>query len=123
MRGKILIIDDDSRIRETMMAFFEDAGFEVRDLKNGTTALEVIGSYQPDLILCDIVMPGISGLSILKQIKDVFPSQKVVLVSGLQEAQAQEDASRLGAFDFLAKPIVFKDVEERVLNKLFPPAN
>lgn len=120
MRGKVLIIDDDMRIRESMAAFFEEADFDVKELKNGTTALQVVSDYRPDLILCDIMMPGISGLSVLKQIKDLFPNQVIVLVSGLQEKQAKDDARKLGAYDFLAKPIVFKDFEERVLDKLFP---
>ncbi len=120
MRGKILIIDDDAAIRSSLAFFLEDLGFQVIQTNNGTLALGLIRDNSPDLVFCDVVMPGISGLVVLKQIKTAFPTQKVILMSGLNEENILDDALASGAETFLEKPVSFESLEKKVIQKYFP---
>lgn len=122
MRGRILIIDDDDHIRSSLTFFLEEIGFSVVQTNNGTLALELIRDNKPDLVFCDVVMPGISGLVVLEHIKRAFPNQKVILMSGLNEESAIEEARVLGAETFLLKPVSLDDLEQNFINKIFPPA-
>lgn len=122
MRGRILIIDDDDHIRSSLTFFLEEIGFSVIQTNNGTLALELIRDNKPDLVFCDVVMPGISGLVVLGHIKRAFPNQKVILMSGLNEESAIEEARVLGAETFLLKPVSLDDLEQNFINKIFPPA-
>lgn len=122
MRGRILIIDDDDHIRSSLTFFLEEIGFSVIQTNNGTLALELIRDNKPDLVFCDVVMPGISGLVVLEHIKRAFPNQKVILMSGLNEENAIEEARVLGAETFLLKPVGLDDLEQNFINKIFPPA-
>lgn len=121
MRGRILIIDDDEHIRSSLTFFLEEIGFSVIQTNNGTLALELIRDNKPDLVFCDVVMPGISGLIVLGHIKRAFPDQKVILMSGLNEETAIEEARSLGAETFLLKPVSLDDLENNFINKIFPP--
>lgn len=122
MRGRILIIDDDDHIRSSLTFFLEEIGFSVIQTNNGTLALELIRDNKPDLVFCDVVMPGISGLIVLGHIKRAFPEQKVILMSGLNEESAIEEARILGAETFLLKPVSLDDLENNFINKIFPPS-
>ncbi len=83
-------------------------------------ALGLIRDNTPDLVFCDVVMPGISGLVVLKQIKAAFPTQKVVLMSGLNEENILDEALASGAETFLEKPVSFESLEKGILKKFFP---
>lgn len=122
LRGRILIIDDDDNIRSSLTFFLEEIGFSVIQTNNGTLALELIRDNKPDHVFCDVVMPGISGLVVLGHIKRAFPNQKVILMSGLNEESAIEEARVLGAETFLLKPVSLDDLEQNFINKIFPPA-
>lgn len=121
MRARILIIDDDDQVRSALSFFLEELDFSVIQTNNGTLALELIRDNKPDLVLCDVVMPGISGLVVLRQIRRAFPEQKVIMMSGLNEEFAIEEARALKAEAFLQKPIRSEDFERDFLDKLFPP--
>ncbi len=122
MRGRILIIDDDDHIRSSQTFFLEEIGFSVIQTNNGTLALELIRDNKPDLVFCDVVMPGISGLVVLGHIKRAFPNQKVILMSGLNEESATEEARVLGVETFLLKPFSLDDLEQNFIDKIFPPS-
>ncbi len=122
MRGRILIIDDDDHIRSSLTFFLEEIGFSVIQTNNGTLALELIRDNKPDLVFCDVVMPGISGLVVLGHIKRAFPNQKVILMSGLNEESATEEARVLGVETFLLKPFSLDDLEQNFIDKIFPPS-
>ncbi|MBU3759491.1 MAG: response regulator [Candidatus Omnitrophica bacterium] len=104
MKSKILILDDDPGLRSELAFYLDECGYEVVQSRNGTMALDLIRDHEPDIVLCDLMMPGISGLVVLRQIKTTFPSQRVVLMSGLLESSAIAESRSLGAEDFLQKP-------------------
>ena len=118
-RGKVLLIDDNDSIRETMQVFLDDLGFSVIETNNGTLALPMIRQHRPDLVICDLVMPQLSGLIVLKQIKLEYPNQTVIMMSGLQEGAPSEEAKRLGAAEYITKPVSL-DQLELILLKFFP---
>lgn len=103
---KLLIVDDSALVRKLLIdVFTEQPDFEIRVARGGIEALEVLGSYRPDVITLDINMPGMDGLTCLDRIMVEHPCP-VVMVSSLTEAGADAtlEAFHLGAVDFVAKP-------------------
>lgn len=119
MGNKLLLIDDDDNIRENIAMFLEDIGFTVYQSNNGTHALPLVREHRPDLIFCDLVMPPLSGIKILKQIKMEFPNQKIIIMSGLHEEGTAREAIELGASEYITKPISLAELEA-VLKRYFP---
>lgn len=119
---KVLLIDDDDNVRSILSFFLQDLGFSVVESSNGHTALPMIREHHPHLVFCDLVMPGISGLVVLKQIRLEFPNQKVVMMSGLQEEGTAAQAMELGAINFAAKPLSLDQIES-ILKSVFPSMN
>jgi len=105
-KAKILIVDDEENIRKSLRMILEYEGFSLLEASNGDDALERIReTVALDLVLLDIKMPGRSGLEILAEIKGRPNSPEVVMISGQGTIQAAVEATKLGAFDFLEKPL------------------
>jgi two-component system chemotaxis response regulator CheB len=103
---KILIADDSALMRRLLEGIFRDEGdFDIRLARNGTEALELVRSFDPQIVTLDVQMPGMDGLTCLGQIMIESP-RPVVMISSLTEegAEATLEAIRLGAIDFVAKP-------------------
>ncbi|MEJ5352055.1 MAG: sigma-54 dependent transcriptional regulator [Melioribacteraceae bacterium] len=105
MKEKILVIDDDESIRQTLTNFLKRLDFTVFAAENGTAGLEYIQKYCPDLIISDIKMPGLSGLEVLRKSKDIDPHTKVILITAHDDAQTTIEAMQNGAYDYLEKPL------------------
>lgn len=103
--SKILIIDDERAVRENIAAYLEDSDFEVFQAENGRVGLITFEATDPDVILVDIDMPEINGFEVLKAIRQESHEIPVVIVSGAGEVSNAIEASRLGAWDFVLKPI------------------
>lgn len=119
MRGRILIIDDDHNVRDVLSCFLEGLGFEVIQAVNGSSVMPLVREHRPDLIVCDLVMPGISGIQVLKQVKLEFPAQPVLMMSGIQEEEVAREALDLGALDYLTKPVSLETLETKFINPMF----
>ena len=107
--GKILVVDDETVIRKSLRLSLEDEGYEVQEADNGPDALDMIRKAQPDCILLDLRMPGMDGLAVLAKVSEEFPLVSVVIVSGASAASNVLDALRLGACNYITKPIVDLD--------------
>lgn len=103
---KLLIIDDDTIVRQSVVAYLEDSGFEVYEVGDGPSGLEAFRQYSPDLVLTDLRMPGMDGLQVLKQIHEESPEAPVIVISGAGVMGDVVEALRLGASDYMIKPIV-----------------
>ena len=103
---KLLIIDDDTIVRQSVVAYLEDSGFDVQEASDGPSGLEAFRKYRPDLVLTDLRMPGMDGLQVLKEIHDECPEAPVIVVSGAGVMGDVVEALRLGASDYMIKPIV-----------------
>jgi len=105
MKPRILVVDDEEPIRKTMRMTLEYEGFEVSEAASGAEALQAIDSDPPDLVFLDIKMPGIDGLDALEQIKEKSRATQVIIISGHGNVQTAVQATKLGAFDFIEKPL------------------
>ncbi|HPM75614.1 MAG TPA: sigma-54 dependent transcriptional regulator [bacterium] len=105
MKRRILIVDDEPDIRETLGGILEDEGYRVRSVSSGEEAIKAVGVERPDLVMLDIWMPGMDGLDTLKKIKVMDPSQQVIMISGHGNIETAVKATKLGAYDFIEKPL------------------
>ncbi len=103
----ILVVDDEPDIRQLVKEILEDEGYEVETAENGQTARESFKHRRPELVLLDIWMPDIDGISLLKEWSDndEIDQLPVVMMSGHGSVETAVEATRLGAYDFLEKPL------------------
>lgn len=104
MKSKILIADDEGRIRRVMSLLLKEEGYEVMTVENGQEVLDVLLSFQPDVILLDQQMPVLTGVETLEQIKKIRPDQIVIFVTAFGSIALAVDAVKKGAYDFIEKP-------------------
>ena len=105
MKAKILIIDDEENIRFSLERFLSDAGYEVATAEDYDAALAWINETDFDLIFSDIVLKGKTGVDILQAVKERNLQSPVVLFTGAPNIENASEAVRLGAFDYLPKPV------------------
>lgn len=102
---KILIIDDDPFIVDMYVLKFKEQGFQIDIAKNGKDGLQKIGEYKPDVVLLDIVMPGMDGFEVLSTLaqQGISPRPKIVLLTNLGQKEDVERGKKLGADDYIIK--------------------
>ena len=113
----ILVIDDDTIVRESIVAYLEGSGFDILQAENGEEGLETFRKESPDIILCDLRMPGMDGLSVLRNVRKESLDTPFIVVSGAGIMADVVEALRLGASDYLIKPIVDLEVLEYAINR------
>lgn len=117
----ILVVDDEPDIRELIKDILEDESYEVRIAADGQEAQQIFNEQQPDLILLDIWMPDIDGISLLKEFKQQNKNITIVMMSGHGTIETAVEATRLGASDFIEKPLstakLLRGVEQALENR------
>src|SRR5271156_1962563 len=115
MFERILIVDDEATARMALATLLRREGFEVRDASDGATALAECATFRPDLILLDIMMPGMDGFEVCRRIKAAPETRltPVVLITGLTATEDRIKGINAGADDFLSKPIDFNELLAR----------
>jgi DNA-binding response OmpR family regulator len=112
---KILVVDDDKMILKAITSSLSSEGHEIITAENGLEALEVTSHQKLDLIISDIMMPDLSGLSLLSMLKQFyFNNIPVIIISSLDKTDVILSSLGLGAADFISKPINFKELGQRV---------
>ena len=106
----ILLIDDDQEVLESIGGFLAVRGHGLRTATSGLEALKRMETDIPDLVLCDIRMPGINGLLFLQAARTRFPETPIVLMCGDWDANAALATFRSGAYDYLRKPIGIREL-------------
>ena len=114
----ILIIDDEAGIRSSLQGILEDENFTVRTTASGEEGLSLLRAESFDLILLDIWLPGKNGIDILCEVKDLCPHIQVVMISGHGSVESAVRATKLGAYDYLEKPLSLEKVVLTVNNAL-----
>jgi len=104
MKEKILIIEDDPAMRLGMSHFLRSSGFHVSELHEGVGVMELLKMERFDIVITDLRLPGIDGLTILKNIKKEYPETGVIVITAFAEVKTAVEAIKEGAFDYLAKP-------------------
>src|SRR6202050_4196402 len=120
MFERILIVDDEPGARTALATLLRREGFEVRDVSDGAAALAACSSFRPDLILLDIVMPGMDGFEVCRRIKATPETRltPVVLITGLSATEDRIRVINASADDFLSKPIDFSELLARTRSLL-----
>lgn len=112
---KILIIDDETNLRETVVELLEVFGFSVFEANNGEEGLKKVQEVEPNLIICDIMMPVLDGYGFIEaHMKTVFSKIPVLLLSAKVEKNDKEKGLNLGAKDYISKPFVFTELKRIV---------
>jgi phosphoserine phosphatase RsbU/P len=114
---KLLIIDDDSIVRQSVVAYLEDSGFEVVEADQGEQGLALFYEQAPDVVLTDLRMPTKDGLQVLDEVHQSSADTPVIVMSGVGVIGDVVRALRLGASDFLIKPLVDMEVLVHAVNK------
>ncbi len=118
MFPSILIVDDEPSILQSLSGLLGDEGFEVMTAANGYEALQKIESEAPDLVLLDIWMPGLDGIETLKEIKTSYPNVQVIIITGHGTIETAVQSTKLGAYDFIEKPLSIDKVIVSINNAL-----
>jgi|TARA_B110001454_G_scaffold27921_1_gene27276 serine phosphatase RsbU (regulator of sigma subunit) len=117
MKARLLVIDDEAMVRDSMVAYLEDSGYHVDAVDSGQAGLLFIEQHPIDLILCDLRMPSLDGLEVLRQVKERPDNIPVIVVSGAGVMDDVLQALRLGASDYLVKPILDMAVLEHSVQR------
>lgn len=108
--ARIYIIDDEPAIRETLSDILQDEGHETHAFESGEEALSKLAREDADLVFLDVWLPGIDGLGVLDRIRSILPAIPVIMISGHANVDTAVRATRLGAWDFLEKPLSLERV-------------
>jgi two-component system nitrogen regulation response regulator NtrX len=114
----ILVVDDEQSIRESLDGILQDEGFRTLSAETGEAALDLLGAENSDLVLLDIWLPGIDGLETLQRIRENNPEQLVIMMSGHGTIETAVKATKLGAYDFIEKPLSLEKVLISIENAL-----
>jgi two-component system nitrogen regulation response regulator NtrX len=118
MAESILVVDDEPAILDSLSKILEDEGYEVTLAKSGAEALKVLSGDPHDLIMLDIWMPEMDGLDTLKRLREQWPRQQVVMMSGHGSIETAVRSIKLGAYDYIEKPLSLDNVTLRVRHAL-----
>ena len=105
MEKKVLIVDDEERVVQSIAGVLEDEGFRVAKARSGEEAIRIFQEDEPDVTLLDIWMPGVDGIEVLKKLKWISSDCQVIMISGHATISTAMTAVKLGAFDFIEKPL------------------
>ncbi|HJQ19920.1 MAG TPA: HD domain-containing phosphohydrolase [Gemmatimonadaceae bacterium] len=115
---RILVVDDEDTIRLVLAKYLRSRGFEVAAAESGDAALEMLASGPFDLILCDVRMPGLSGLDLVPRALDAQPDVGIVMLSAVNDAPTATQAMAQGVLDYLTKPIELQTLYDAVMRAL-----
>jgi len=118
MTKKILVVDDEVEICAALSKFLHHRGYNVHMAHDGTSALERIREWKPDVVLLDVIMPGMSGIDVLKQLQEFSPPPAVVMTTAITDEELAKKTLALGAYDYITKPFNLSYLETVVLVKM-----
>ncbi len=111
---KILLVDDEKEFAHTLSERIKMREIASDVALDGEEALELVSNDVPDVMVLDLRMPGIDGIEVLKRVKDTYPDVKVIILTGKGTEKDEKEARRLGAFEYLEKPIEVDTLVEKI---------
>lgn len=117
-KSKVLIVDDEAIVRESIKDWLTDAGYEVTTAETGEEAQVMMSRQDFGVVILDIRLPGKTGIEVLKEVKAVKPDIKSIIITAYPSEETTNEAKRLGAIDYLIKPLVLEDLEKLICNTL-----
>jgi DNA-binding NtrC family response regulator len=122
-RRKVLVVDDEATVGKSIRKALEREGYDIDIALSGEDALKMQEGKGYDVMLVDLMMPGMSGLDLLKSVKAAYPALQVIMITGYPTLKNTLQAMQIGAFDFLPKPFQPADLRSLVAKALeTPPA-
>jgi DNA-binding NtrC family response regulator len=112
--GSILVAEDQDSARESLVELLRGEGYEVHEAADGNAAISLIDKLDLDVVLTDLMMPGADGIAVMKHVRDVSPQTLVMIMSAYATVETAIEAIRLGAQDYLLKPLLFAEVLRKV---------
>jgi DNA-binding NtrC family response regulator len=116
--SEILLIDDEAHNREALTLLLTHAGYRVETAASGEQALEILRDTSFEIVITDLFLPGVSGIDILKKVKEDSPYTNVILITGNASAETAVEAMKQGAFDYVTKPLNFEKLKVLVAKAL-----
>lgn len=119
---KVLVVDDSRTVVHGLRGVLEQDGYYVMEAYDGMTAIELAKAHQPDIILMDVIMPGLNGFQATRKIRKdpATHSIPIIIISATEQPTEQFWLTKLGANDFLGKPIIRGDLFTKVETQLYP---
>jgi len=103
--AKVLVVEDEALVRACYLRILVGSQCQVREVDNGLDALQLMQQQPFDVVLLDQSMPDMDGMAVLQSIKALWPETEVIMITGYPELESAKQAVRLGAYDYLAKPV------------------
>ncbi len=111
---KVLLVDDEKDFALTLAERLGMRGIQVSTAFSGEEALNLLETYQPDVMVLDLMMPGMSGSTVLGRVKNLYPNLPIILLTGLSSSAEGVSGISQGAFDFLIKPLQIEELIEKI---------
>lgn len=121
MAEKLLIVEDEDTLCESLQRVFTRDGYIVDITDSAESAFELLENNSYDLIITDIILPGISGIELLTKYRKTNPAQKVIIITAYASLETAVEAIKAGAIDFIAKPLMHDEMKKVVRNALSKP--
>jgi DNA-binding NtrC family response regulator len=118
MDERLLIVEDEETLRESLKRVFQREGYQVVAVGSAETALELFEEESYDLIVTDIILPGNTGIELLRRVKEVHPEQIVIIITAYASLETAVETLRAGAYDYIVKPIIHEEIKQIVKNAL-----
>lgn len=112
MAARLLVVDDEEKVRIYLARLLARRGYEVETAADGALALEKVAKEDFDAVLLDVLMPGMSGMEVLPRIKKLKPMVEVIMLTGNASVKIGVESMKLGAFNYLLKPINLEQLTE-----------
>lgn len=107
---RILVVDDDESLRRVMQMQLEEAGYEVLAVSQGQDALALMEDTTPSLVITDLKMPGMSGLDLLRKLREAYPETTVIMITAFGTVSTAVEAMKAGAYDYITKPVDYEQL-------------
>lgn len=117
--ARILVVDDEPEVCNMLKKFLTKKGYEVFTALNGEEALSVVKKERPHIVLLDIIIPKMDGIECLNQIRKIDKEVGVIMITAVKQEEVGKQALKLGAFDYITKPLSLQYLEDCLMVKLF----
>ena len=117
-KERILVVDDEVEVCIALKEFFSLREYEVETALDVPTALKVVENFKPHIVLLDIIMPGMGGLDVLKRIRNINPEIGIIMTTAVVDEEIAKSTIRLGAYDYITKPIDLDHLETVLMVKM-----
>ena len=118
MKSRILVVDDEESIREFLEIMLKKEGYEVSCAEDGQVAVDILKKKSFDLVISDMQMPNLSGMDLLKHVKDQYPDVVFMMITAFGTTETAVEAMKIGAYDYITKPFKIDEVRINIANAL-----